>query len=254
MAVKVRIENAVLRGSHDMLQKVATVYLDGGDEYYVYAPSRATGNALEWLEHLSVHQLSRDSFSFGGEVTIRDSDRCERIMFALTEELAKYELDADIWRPGVNDDGRFHAAQICLKGHVQSASGRDFKRGEHCPHCGNVCIDSCRHCKAAIRGNGTQETLHYKRPSFCHSCGRPYPWMEDRQQTARELLYHDDKLLLEDREKLWDLLQDVMSDPKSDLAPAKKHLIGIYLDRAASATREVMTDLLAKYLAELSKP
>jgi hypothetical protein len=233
---------------------VATVYLDGGDEYYVYAPPRATGNALEWLEHFSVCQLSKDGFSFGGEVEIRDLARRSRIMLALTEELQKHELDADIWRPDVNDDGRFYAAQVCLKGHVQSASGRDFKRGEHCPQCGNLCIDSCRHCKAAIRGNGTDATLHYKRPSFCHKCGRAYPWMEDRQQTAKDLLDHDDKLLLEDREKLWDLLQDVMSDPKSDLAPAKKHLIGIYLEKAASATREAVMDLVARYFAELSKP
>jgi hypothetical protein len=39
-----------------------------------------------------------------------------------------------------------------------------------------------------------------------------------------ELLYHDDKLSQDDREKLWGLLQHVMSDPKSDMVPAKKKL------------------------------
>jgi hypothetical protein len=39
-----------------------------------------------------------------------------------------------------------------------------------------------------------------------------------------ELLYHDDKLSQDDREKLWGLLQYVMSDPKSDMVPAKKKL------------------------------
>jgi hypothetical protein len=46
--------------------------------------------------------------------------------------------------------------------------------------------------------------------------------MEHRLQTARELLDHADKLTLEDREKLWGQLQYVMSDPKSDMAPAKR--------------------------------
>lgn len=78
--------------------------------------------------------------------------------------------------------------------------------------------------------------------------------MEDRLETARELLRHDDKLTLDDREKLWGLLQYVISDPKSDLVPAKKKLIESDLGKAAIATRDFMTDLLAKYFAEMSKP
>jgi hypothetical protein len=78
--------------------------------------------------------------------------------------------------------------------------------------------------------------------------------MEDRLQTAKELLYHDDKLLLEDREKLWNLLQYVMSDPKSDLVPAKKKLIKINLARATAATQEFVENIIAKYGAEMSKP
>ena len=31
-------------------------------------------------------------------------------------------------------------------------------------------------------------------PSFCHSCGTPYPWMDDKLRTAKDLLFHDDKL------------------------------------------------------------
>jgi hypothetical protein len=73
-------------------------------------------------------------------------------------------------------------------------------------------------------------------PPFCHNCGKPYPWMEDRLQTAKELLYHDDKLSLEEREKLWGLLRYVMSDPKSDLAPAKKKLFEIGIAKALPAT------------------
>jgi hypothetical protein len=69
---------------------------------------------------------------------------------------------------GTNEDGRFYAAQICLRGHVQNANGNDFERGEHCTKCGEPFIDACPHCKVAIRGNGTWETTHYKLPYFCH--------------------------------------------------------------------------------------
>jgi hypothetical protein len=78
--------------------------------------------------------------------------------------------------------------------------------------------------------------------------------MEDRLQTAQELLYNDDKLSLEEREKLWGLLQYVMSDPKSDLAPAKRKLFEIGIAKALPATREFFLDLMAKLGAEMMKP
>jgi hypothetical protein len=94
----------------------------------------------------------------------------------------------------------------------------------------------------------------YARPSFCHKCGRPYPWMEDRLQTAPELLYHDDKLTENDREQLWPLLMDVMSNPDDDLTPAKRKLTDIKLTKARQVTREIITDLVAKTIAEMFKP
>jgi hypothetical protein len=77
--------------------------------------------------------------------------------------------------------------------------------------------------------------------------------MEDRLRTARELLDHDDKLSLEEREELWGLLRYVMSDPKSDLVPAKKKLIEINLGKALPATREFFLDFMAKLTAEMLK-
>ena len=77
--------------------------------------------------------------------------------------------------------------------------------------------------------------------------------MEDRLTTARELLRHDDHLTQEDREDLWNDLQYVMSDPKSDLAPAKKKLLGIKLGKASQYVREAILDLIAKTTAEYLK-
>src|SRR5258708_5939933 len=87
-------------------------------------------------------------------------------------------------------------------------------------------------------------------PQFCHGCGHPYPWMADRLQTARELLYHDDKLTMEDRTRLFEDLQYVMSDPKAGLAPAKTKLIEIRLGKATAYVREIILDLVAKTAAE----
>ena len=78
--------------------------------------------------------------------------------------------------------------------------------------------------------------------------------MEDRLQTARELLFHDDKLTIDDKEKLWSLLQYVMSDPRSDIAPAKSKLFEIGIGKALPATKEFFLDLMVKLGAEMLKP
>jgi hypothetical protein len=78
--------------------------------------------------------------------------------------------------------------------------------------------------------------------------------MEACLQTARDLLCNDDKLLLEEREKLWGILQYVMSDPKADLVPAKKKLFEIGIAKALPATRELLLDFMAKVSAEMMKP
>jgi hypothetical protein len=256
MASRVVIDNAILHGIRGSTpdpfpQRVATVYFEGGEEFRVMAPSRATGDALEWLKYVEVRRQGTQGYT-----PIPSTDhRYNAIIKVVAEELERQKLDTDTLESGTIDAGRFYTAQICLRGHVHSANGvLGFVRGEHCPQCGEVVIHNCQHCSVPIRGNGTHTTLHYKLPYFCHRCGHAYPWMEDRLQTAKELLDHDDKLTLEDREKLWGLLQYVMSDPKADLIPAKKKLIEISLGGAAAATREIVLDLLAKITAEMFKP
>lgn len=58
----------------------------------------------------------------------------------------------------------------------------------------------------------------------------------------------------DDRDKLWDVLKDVMSNPSDGLVPAKRKLIDINLAQAAQATKDILTDLIAKTIAEVVKP
>ena len=77
--------------------------------------------------------------------------------------------------------------------------------------------------------------------------------MEDRLNTAYELLQNDDKLSVKEREELWDLLKYVMTSPKADLVPAKKKLIDIKLTRATAWVREAIMELSARTIAEVIK-
>ncbi len=156
----------------------------------------------------------------------------------------------------------YDAAQICVQGHVINmfAESDQGRNQEHCSSCGSLTIMGCPRCQEPIHGyhhdaySTAVESVPTEAPSFCHKCGKPYPWMEDRLQTAKDLLYHDDKLSLEEREKLWGLLQHVMSDPKSNLAPAKKKLFEIGIGNALPATRELLLDFMAKLGAQMMKP
>jgi len=251
--MSVVIENAVLYGLADdnACQRIATAYING-DTYTVVAPAKLTGEALQHVDHFSVREPSKEALDWGAEFVVTD-DRKGAILRAVAEELHKRKRDASRGE-GRTPDGIYHDAQICIRGHVQSSGGFPFKAGEHCTKCGSPCIDECEKCREPIRGQvASSKFIGYTPPSFCHACGRPYPWMGDRLQTAKELLYHDDKLKEDDREKLWDLLQYVLSDPKSDLVPAKKKLISINLEKATAATREFVENIIAKYAAEMSK-
>jgi len=241
----------VLLGSQQdwILQRVASVYSPNGEGYHVYAPARAKGDALEWVEQFVVRELSETG---QGENDVTDGRKAS-IINQVKERLEKSKLTSDIWTWG-NNDARYYSGQICLRGHVQSSDGKNpVEKGEYCQQCGDAVINACPRCEAPIRGQDLHLTSDYARPSFCYKCGRPYPWMEDRLQTAKDLLDNDDKLSLEEREKLWDLLKYVMSDPKSDLVPAKRKLIEINLAKAGAATRAIVTDLIAKTIAEIFK-
>jgi hypothetical protein len=246
---KVVIKQAVLKGSPDpnFLQRVALVYIKG-EEYRVSAPPEGTGSALDWINHWSVRQLTE----VNSETIIEGALRVLAIKL-VQEELERQKSD-EPGKTGMHPDGEHCAAQICTSGHVHHCDGETFKAKEFCKECGASCIDACTYCKVPIRGTVIyRPATTYHRPLFCHACGRPYPWLEDRLRTARELLDHDDKLTEDDRQALWPDLQFVMSNPKADITPAKTKLVTIELGKAAEWVKDAVIDLMAKTAAEVIK-
>lgn len=241
--LRVIIEKRVLQASnYDGAQRIALVY-SGPQEYRVYAPSRASGDPVQWSDQLLVHIPS----GFG-ELALREPQRSE-IVSAVFAELEKSEVEA----ARAEADSLYCDAQICLQGDVQSSDGTPFDPKGHCPKCGSECIQECLNCHALIRGRMKHSSANYECPSFCHRCGKPYPWMEDKLRTAKDLLFQDDKLTYEDKKELWGLLQYVMSNPKAELAKGKSKLLAIKIQEAAEPIKEFVTDFLAKYAAEMSK-
>lgn len=148
----------------------------------------------------------------------------------------------------------FREIFICSNGDVQDGPDPHAGQMVHCTVCGELCIFECPHCNSPIRGPQIRNNIStYQRPQFCHACGRPYPWMQKRLDTALDLLRHDDHLSLEDRESLWGDLRFVMSNPKADLVPAKTKLVEIKLKNASLLVKETVMELVAKTTAEFLK-
>ena len=253
MTLTVVIENAVLYGVSDdnACQRVATVYIDG-DRFSVVAPAKLTGESLQHIGHFDVREPSKDALDWGADLIVTDNRR-SLTLSAVEDELKRQKRDRNR-AAGRTPGSIYRDAQICINGHVRSSGGLQINSGEHCNKCGQVCIEDCLKCGEPIRGQVADSfRVGYDVPSFCHACGNPYPWMEELLKTAKELLWHDEKLKLEDREKVWDCLRYVMSDPKADLVPAKKTLIGIYLAKAGDFTRESIENIIAKIAIESMK-
>ncbi len=248
-APKVAIDREVLygSGSDELPQRVATIY-DGTLEYRVLAPPQAKGPTLEWIEHFRV----RKPAGAGSEEDVENADRVF-ILKVVEQEMKRRKRDANRGR-GLNPDGEHCDAQICLKGHVVHCDGTPFSSDAYCTKCGARCIDECTECQEPIHGMSAYGVAPYSPPQFCHKCGHPYPWMEERLRTVRELLDQDRKLSAEDRSSLLEDLRYVMSDPKAELVPAKKKLIEFKLQDAPKVVRELILDLAAKVIVESAKP
>jgi hypothetical protein len=87
MNVKVQIARSVLSpmGQDEALNRIAVVYVDG-EEYRVSAPAKASGPAIEWLDHAVVRQPDRSSF--GSELEV-SSSRAALIVKFVKEELER---------------------------------------------------------------------------------------------------------------------------------------------------------------------
>jgi hypothetical protein len=241
MEPKVVIEQRVLRRC-DNIQCIAHAYI-GAEELRVYAPARASGDPVQWEAQMSVHRS--DGY---GDVDVPEPTRSQ-VIHAVLQELQRSDADA----AKAEAAALYCEAQICVRGDVQSSDGASFDPNGHCTKCGAPCIDRCPKCKTPIRGRERYSAAAYECPSFCPGCGHPYPWMEDKLATAHDLLFHAEKLTHEEKVELWDLLHYVMANPTAELAKGKMALIKIKMEKAAGPIQGFVTDLIAKYAAEMSK-
>ena len=154
--------------------------------------------------------------------------------------------------------GTYDIAQICLNGHVLTTTVNTSpeRTAKHCKKCGEATITACPSCNAAIRGfyhiqNVVRMRASYSVPSFCHNCGKPYPWTERKLQAAEELINELEEISDVEKKKAIDSLPDLMTEtPGTELAVSRfKRLY----DKVPLSLKETFRKLVVDISAEAIK-
>jgi hypothetical protein len=151
--------------------------------------------------------------------------------------------------------GHHDVALICSNGHVINSHVRKYPQfsTERCEHCGAAAIEACGECGAQIRGSYVSVGVvsQYKRPSFCHECGAPYPWTTSKVAAAKELLGEIDGLSDDQRERLNQSIdQLVEGGPLVEVAATR---VKTRLAGAGHGIAQGLRDILIDLLSEAAK-
>ena len=125
-------------------------------------------------------------------------------------------------------DSYYDTAQICVNGHLINtmATSSPQSNQKHCAECGAQTIIACPDCNSSIRGYyhvpGVYHCRDYNKPSYCHNCGKPYPWTVAILKAAGELADELEKLSAEERQQLKDSFPDLVKNtPKTVVAETR---------------------------------
>lgn len=156
----------------------------------------------------------------------------------------------------------YYLAQICLRGHVISREidDRPERNQKFCSQCGAPTITTCQACMASIRGRYYKGDPIYdpdwKPPSFCHECGRAYPWTAETLRAAQEYVDEDPNLTNEEKSDLKEDINDIVLDtPRSSAAANRlKKLLARAGKGTAKGLRELLVDIMSEAVKKITFP
>jgi hypothetical protein len=150
--------------------------------------------------------------------------------------------------------------QVCRRGHeiTNMASTHPERCAAFCDKCGSATVTACEHCQQSVRGyyrTGGIAGYGPSRPSFCHGCGKPYPWTDEQLSSANALVSELDELDEPEKRQLNESIAAVMQDTPSTLLGATRikkiiHKVG---KPAGELIYKVVMDLATDTAAKMLK-
>ena len=124
-----------------------------------------------------------------------------------------------------------------------------------CQICGGKTITHCPSCQSPIRGyyhvEGVISFSETPVRSYCHHCGNPYPWAEEKIQSLKELIEFDEKSTTQQKEVAISAIPDILVEtPKTQVSAIEMKR---FLASAGNLTRDAVTNLLVAISCEAAK-
>ena len=150
----------------------------------------------------------------------------------------------------------YDVAEICQNGHVTNSMAHDYPASnqEYCDKCGSKTITKCPSCNTDIRGHyhisGVFSISRFAPPSYCHKCGKPFPWTQTAVGAAREFASIIETLTEDERDQLKETIPDLLQDtPRTPVAESKfKKLMTKAGKDAYEGMKKILTDIVSETL------
>jgi len=151
------------------------------------------------------------------------------------------------------DNDWYDMAQICKNGHLITAcyESSPVHREDFCSKCGVETITTCLSCSAQIRGKynipGIPMPGEIEIPLYCYSCGKPYPWTEEKIKAIKDFS-KEMELSLEDKQIIEDNVTEIVVDtPKTQVSAVR---IKKVLSRVGGAFADKLRDMIVDIASE----
>lgn len=150
----------------------------------------------------------------------------------------------------------YNNAQICTNGHLATSNAEEYadKKTIYCSLCGSQLIRKCPTCDAKIPGsvkNYIGSYYKYRTPSYCTSCGHPFPWTKSKIDAAKEILTLSNTLSKSELESMDASYPDLIVDtPKTQVSAMK---LQILLKKAGKITSDAVYSVFVDIASETAK-
>ena len=156
----------------------------------------------------------------------------------------------------------YDVQQVCLNGHIinDTIKFRPEANEEYCTLCGKKTITQCPKCSTDIRGamliNNPRgrpspcESLTVA-PAYCLSCGKPYPWTENKILTAIQMFAEFGNLDDKEKETIEQDIKNIAEDaPQAELSAMR---IKRLWEKYSPVARDIIMELASKTIAAILK-
>ncbi|QXG79671.1 DUF2321 domain-containing protein [Rhodospirillum rubrum] len=159
--------------------------------------------------------------------------------------------------------GYYLTAQVCGNGHHTTSSVEHSPNlmANFCDKCGSETMTKCPSCSTKIRGKYYVDDFaiigqNYTAPSFCHACGKAFPWTTTKIEAAKEMVEEIDELSPDEREKLKGAIDDIVIEgARTELGANRfKKLLTKMGSASASAMRDIVVDVISETAKKIIFP